>query len=1048
MRGHEATRFYTSEARGKQLARSSDGPRAAAITPMLTPACLREGARVKSVGDRLEALEAAGGPTATEPGKYACAAVALLAALLRLEATTSPAPLRARRRGGLLERGGAGSLEAMAAGACGAWAQMTPLEGALKLVPSGAPSPDDVVVLVDEREGGGDAHHLPTIATFLKDEGVAYETRRLPTGFGDYAVARRRADLAGDRVDGVYPMLLERKSAVDVADSLRDGRWAKQHDAMRRTADRFPGGAALVYVVEGDPARHVHTACGCGCLGVGSCGNPNLAAVAAAVDARERSGVEIARTGDVRATARLVAALPRGAGGLLRRRARAAGVAADDARQAQARRDARVSAEAREADDGPVRGGRRGLDGAGPRGPRQAHGPPVLVDRKARKLYVPRDRSCPMALLCALDAAARTGAGPLSKDDWMARAERCGVASVSLYEKSGPMQYDGWSSCNGQLCSGQPSLVAKVNPGARYELGRLATAECASGRDVAAALHAKAHSGWCACASAPPAGDAAAAPVALGAAAARGRGSIAAFLAASGRLAPSPPPRAAPPGGRAAADAADASARTVSFGGLPPPPDDGVRERHSWRLGPKGSASVSMPALHSVGSSNADTLLSSSTTGSIRRRSKRDDDDGGAAGEPERRTIFFQRIPSEHGLDTGARVKRILLDLQHQRTGAPDEEQQRSPSSTLLYAQDLLVAALDAPRLATWIMASSGLWRFMGEWKRYAPVYEAFFLAGFGACGLACLGNAFLAATPYHTLPMSLLTAYVHVPAVHGFRFWRRTLNDVRSSGLVNSLVAHESSVVGAAVKNIGIGLRCTVVGQACFVVVVLAAYALPATPLGDFGATAPRTGAAGVDVAAVRAHGLLMWVFITMVMCAITGQYARSRCTPTSHHRRRGASVIAKMHRHYDTRDRRTFGSSELSAETFVVLNHVTLHTVGELKHTPYGYCYYFQDAFFVGSAGLVIFSTVVFAASVTSKCREVRGEAKRIAYANDAHVHAAALSQVLEDHLVGMSCFGHPVDQQKVAMILFATMLVLSVIAILARRYNVGSPRRALAP
>ena len=126
--------------------------------------------------------------------------------------------------------------------------------------------------------------------------------------------------------------------------------------------------------------------------------------------------------------------------------------------------------------------------------------PKVLVDRKNRKLYVPRDRSCPMALLCALDAAARTGAGPLSKDDLMARAERCGVASVSLYEKSGPMQYDGWSSCNGQLCSGQPSLVAKVNPGARYELGRLATAECASGRDVAAALHAKAHArGWCAC---------------------------------------------------------------------------------------------------------------------------------------------------------------------------------------------------------------------------------------------------------------------------------------------------------------------------------------------------------------------------------------------------------------------------------------------------------------------------------------------------------------------------------------------------------------------
>ncbi|KAH8056973.1 hypothetical protein JL722_7197 [Aureococcus anophagefferens] len=332
---------------------------------------------------------------------------------------------------------------------------------------------------------------------------------------------------------------------------------------------------------------------------------------------------------------------------------------------------------------------------------------------------------------------------------------------------------------------------------------------------------------------------------------------------------------------------AAASARTVSFGGLPPPPDDGVRERHSWRLGPKGSASVSMPALHSVGSSNADTLLSSSTTGSIRRRSKRDDDDGGAAGEPERRTIFFQRIPSEHGLDTGARVKRILLDLQHQRTGAPDEEQQRSPSSTLLYAQDLLVAALDAPRLATWIMASSGLWRFMGEWKRYAPVYEA-----------------------------SELSTEVS----RGGAYARYDLDEL----------------------------------------------------LEDVAATCGATQAS-----LTRSSDAWSSILIHFLLVAF--------------------------------------------AQTFVVLNHVTLHTVGELKHTPYGYCYYFQDAFFVGSAGLVIFSTVVFAASVTSKCREV-----------------------------GMSCFGHPADQQKVAMILFAyTMLVLnSVIAILARRYNVGSPRRALAP
>ena len=118
--------------------------------------------------------------------------------------------------------------------------------------------------------------------------------------------------------------------------------------------------------------------------------------------------------------------------------------------------------------------------------------PQVLVDRRRSKRYVPRDRSCPHALLCALEAAERSGAAPLSKDAWMARAEATKVATTSLYDKSGPLAYDGWASCNGQLCSGQPALVAKAR-GLRYELGVLDCPGVASGRDVAVALHAKAH---------------------------------------------------------------------------------------------------------------------------------------------------------------------------------------------------------------------------------------------------------------------------------------------------------------------------------------------------------------------------------------------------------------------------------------------------------------------------------------------------------------------------------------------------------------------------
>ena len=263
--------------------------------------------QVKSVGsEMIKVLETASGPTATETGKYASAAVAILAALLETEKTTIPTPMRdvldaasklleSNRRFAPLQQLCAAPMS------CSAWEQLKILEGALKLVKRrqrsqceggcafeltdegravarrlakerrgnneesrgalrawGGTSDDDVVVLVDDREGGGDRHHLHSIGQLLKDNRAPFETRTLPTGFGDYVIARRRAriDVARGCGNDVAPVLIERKSAVDVAASLKDGRWQRQHDAMRRVA-QSSSRAEIVYVIEGDPSKPV-----------------------------------------------------------------------------------------------------------------------------------------------------------------------------------------------------------------------------------------------------------------------------------------------------------------------------------------------------------------------------------------------------------------------------------------------------------------------------------------------------------------------------------------------------------------------------------------------------------------------------------------------------------------------------------------------------------------------------------------------------------------------------------------------------------------------
>ena len=97
-------------------------------------------------------------------------------------------------------------------------------------------------------------------------------------------------------------------------------------------------------------------------------------------------------------------------------------------------------------------------------------------------------------------------------------------------------------------------------------------------------------------------------------------------------------------------------------------------------------------------------LLSSLTTGSAGLKRNEQDEEGMA----NTRTIFFARPAAE---DTqGVRAKEVLGRLQRARS-----TRQLERNSSSLYAQDLLVAAITWPRLSTWVLANSGLWRFLGR---------------------------------------------------------------------------------------------------------------------------------------------------------------------------------------------------------------------------------------------------------------------------------------------------------------------------------------------
>jgi hypothetical protein len=83
-----------------------------------------------------------------------------------------------------------------------------------------------VYLLVDEREGGGPAQAgMADICDALARGGTRFETRRLPTGHGDYEWLL--VDGPPRPAERRLPLIIERKSCLDVSASIKDGRCVK-----------------------------------------------------------------------------------------------------------------------------------------------------------------------------------------------------------------------------------------------------------------------------------------------------------------------------------------------------------------------------------------------------------------------------------------------------------------------------------------------------------------------------------------------------------------------------------------------------------------------------------------------------------------------------------------------------------------------------------------------------------------------------------------------------------------------------------------------------
>ena len=312
------------------------------------------------------------------------------------------------------------------------------------------------VLLVDEREGGGQAHaKFHALCDALEREGARFETCRLPEG--DYLWVEQRAGAGGGAVQvRELPRLIERKAANDVAASLKDGRWSRQQARMAaHSARAHRGGARLEYIIEDEVSREEHACPRCthmagAARGVGGCpqaGWPTRGAVDAALAALTRDGYTVTRTGSLLETARYLAAEQREMQAELTSSSKSSvaavgGAAAGAAAGGATTAGGGTSAAGTSAEGAVARGKGGGGDGggvfrggggssqesAGSSAGGEARLP--FVQQKARRVAPPLAAAAAGAAGAAVAAGAGAGASPKPKRAAKAKAPRSAAAGA------------------------------------------------------------------------------------------------------------------------------------------------------------------------------------------------------------------------------------------------------------------------------------------------------------------------------------------------------------------------------------------------------------------------------------------------------------------------------------------------------------------------------------------------------------------------------------------------------------------------------------------
>lgn len=157
-------------------------------------------------------------------------------------------------------------------------------------------------------------------------------------------------------------------------------------------------------------------------------------------------------------------------------------------------------------------------------------------------------------------------------------------------------------------------------------------------------------------------------------------------------------------------------------------------------------------------------------------------------------------------------------------------------------------------------------------------VYKPAFLVCFFACFSVCFGNLVFRAAPFHNYPSDLLTAYIHLPVVLAWRYFRRSFQSEHCAKLMGVFTQVHPAEFSTIFKAIRVLSRASLLLMVALSSVVLIAFAWPAmNATASSPALGPGERVTMHSLSTVFAwwHALVMWPSIPPVVCVTLASYA-----------------------------------------------------------------------------------------------------------------------------------------------------------------------------